>query len=68
MLAAAPLVLALLSAAAIAQELEPRAYSNAPIGTNFALAGYGHFSGQVLLDPSLPVENVGYKPGMKPGE
>jgi hypothetical protein len=40
------------------QELEPRAYSNAPIGTSFAVAGYTHFSGQVLLDPSLPVTDV----------
>ena len=58
MRAAALLVMALLAAAAIAQELEPRAYSSAPVGTNFALATYTHFSGRVLLDPSLPVDNV----------
>src|SRR5881394_3012718 len=58
MRAAALLALALLPAAAIGQELEPRAYSNAPVGTNFALAAYTHLSGRVLLDPSLPVENV----------
>jgi hypothetical protein len=51
-------ILALLTHAANAQELEPRAYSNAPVGTNFALATYTHFSGRVLLDPSLPVDNV----------
>ena len=33
-----------------AQELEPRAYSNVPIGMNFALAGYGFTEGNVLLD------------------
>ena len=55
---AALIVLALLPATAIAQELEPRAYASAPVGTNFAVAGYTHLSGRVLLDPSLPVENV----------
>jgi len=58
MRAAALFGLALFATASIAQELEPRAYSNAPIGTNFALAGYTHLSGQVLLDPSLPVDDV----------
>lgn len=43
---------------ALAQELEPRAYSNAPIGTNFIAAGYAHYGGRVLLDPSLPVDDV----------
>jgi len=41
-----------------AQELEPRAYSNAPIGLNFLLAGYGYTDGDVLLDPSVPLENA----------
>jgi hypothetical protein len=41
-----------------AQDLEPRAYSNSPIGLNFILAGYGYAKGSVLTDPSLPVENV----------
>jgi hypothetical protein len=44
--------------AAWSQELEPRAYSPAPIGTNFALAAYGYSTGEVLTDPSLPVQNV----------
>jgi len=55
---AAPLIAALVPVLAAAQELEPRAYSNAPIGTNFVLGGYTHLSGRVLLDPSLPVDNV----------
>ena len=41
-----------------AQDLEPRAYSNSPIGLNFAIAGYAYASGDVLIDPSLPLENV----------
>ena len=52
------LVAALLPAFAAAQELEPRAYSNAPVGTNFVVQGYTHLSGAVLLDPSLPVSDV----------
>ena len=44
-------------AASHAQDLEPRAYSNAPIGLNFLIAGYGNTSGSVLTDPSLPIEN-----------
>jgi hypothetical protein len=41
-----------------AQDLEPRAYSNSPIGLNFAIAGYAYAKGDVLTDPSLPLENV----------
>jgi Putative MetA-pathway of phenol degradation len=41
-----------------AQDLEPRAYSNSPIGLNFAIAGYAYAKGTVLTDPSLPLENV----------
>jgi len=41
-----------------AQDLEPRAYSNSPIGLNFAIAGYAYAKGEVLTDPSLPLENV----------
>lgn len=51
-------VLAALCGAAQAQELEPRAYSSSPIGTNFVLAGYSWSGGGVLVDPSLPVSNI----------
>lgn len=43
------------------QELEPRAYSNAPIGTHFAIAMYTRLSGPVLPDPSLPISDVNAK-------
>jgi len=46
------------STTAHAQDLEPRAYSNSPIGLNFAIAGYAYAKGDVLTDPSLPLENV----------
>jgi len=41
-----------------AQSLEPRAYSNAPTGLNFLLAGYQFSSGALLFDPSLPVTDA----------
>lgn len=41
-----------------AQELEPRAYTNAPVGINFALAGYNYSAGGVLFDPTIPLENA----------
>lgn len=46
------------SALAHAQELEPRAYGNAPIGLNFLVAGYGYLEGGVVTDPSVPLENA----------
>ncbi|QNK02257.1 transporter [Dyella telluris] len=50
--------LLLLAGIASAQELEPRAYSASPIGTNFIDVGYTRLSGDVLTDPSLPITNV----------
>jgi len=44
--------------AATAQELEPRAYTAAPIGVNFLVIATGRSSGGVLVDPSLPVDDV----------
>ena len=41
-----------------AQDLEPRAYSLSPIGLRFLVGGLGRSSGGVVVDPSLPVEDV----------
>lgn len=41
-----------------AQELEPRAYSNIPVGLNFIAAGYGYSVGGILFDPSIPLDNA----------
>ena len=41
-----------------AQEMEPRAYSPSPVGTNFVLAGYARSSGNVVVDASLPLSDV----------
>jgi hypothetical protein len=60
MVKAALLVLALLAGAGSsrAQEIEPRAYSNIPVGVNFLVAGYAHASGGLISDPTLPLENA----------
>jgi hypothetical protein len=42
---------------ASAQEIEPRAYSNAPIGVNFLIAGYAYTTGGLAFDSALPVSD-----------
>ncbi|HRI20805.1 MAG TPA: transporter [Panacibacter sp.] len=51
------LLLYCISAAATAQDLEPRAYGNLPKGTNAIAVVYGFSSGNVLTDPSLPFKD-----------
>ena len=51
-------LLLLVSLHANAQELEPRAYSNAPVGLNFLIFGYGYAQGGVVVDPSIPLTNA----------
>ena len=41
-----------------AQDIEPRAYSNAPVGVNFLVAAYAHSHGGLSLDPSIPLTNA----------
>jgi len=41
-----------------AQDLEPRAYGNAPSGLNFLIVGYAHAEGGLVTDPSVPLENA----------
>ncbi|HEY5807078.1 MAG TPA: transporter [Povalibacter sp.] len=55
------LVLVAVFRVASGQELEPRAYSNAPVGMNFVVAGYGHTEGNLLFDPSVPIDNASAK-------
>ncbi len=40
-----------------AQDIEPRTYSNAPVGVNFLIAGYAYTRGGVASDSALPVTN-----------
>lgn len=41
-----------------AQELEPRALLNVPVGMNFLFLGYGYTQGNILLDPAIPIEDL----------
>ena len=59
-IAATALMLGMLSVA-YAQDIEPRAYSNAPVGVNFLIAGYAYTAGAVPFDDSLPVKNAQLK-------
>ena len=43
------------------QDLEPRFLSAIPTGGNFAIASYGYSSGNILLDNSLPIEDLNAK-------
>src|SRR5690242_3728964 len=59
LLAAALVATGLVAAiTAEAQQLEPRAYSNTPVGMNFLILGYGFSTGDVSLDTSLPIEDA----------
>ncbi len=40
------------------QDLEPRSLSNAPIGMNFILVGYGYSVGNILFDTSEPIKDA----------
>jgi hypothetical protein len=57
-LAALTVGMSLAGGAAHGQELEPRAYSPAPIGTEFIVVGLTRSTGSILFDPTVPIENV----------
>src|SRR4051794_27130491 len=49
------------ASAARAQDIEPRAYSNAPVGVNFLVGGYAYTAytqGSLATDPSVPLTNA----------
>ena len=56
--AAAALLVAWPFGPALAQDLEPRLYTNVPLGINFLGAGYGYSEGNVLFDPTIPLDNA----------
>jgi hypothetical protein len=58
LLAVAPALVCLPWTHARAQSMEPLSYTNAPIGLNFLIVGYAYQTGDVLVDPSLPLKNV----------
>jgi hypothetical protein len=41
-----------------AAELEPRAYSNAPVGMNFLITGYVYSEGGLSTDPASPIQDA----------
>jgi hypothetical protein len=43
-----------------AQDLEPRSYSNTPVGLNFLLAGYRYSEGKIAFDPSTSITDAQY--------
>jgi len=49
--------LAAMPTVACGQDLEPRAYTNTPVGLNFALGGYFYTQGSVGTDASLPIKD-----------
>lgn len=51
-------VVALAAAQVHAQQLEPRAYSNVPVGLNFLVAGYTYSTGGLATDPATPLQNA----------
>jgi hypothetical protein len=57
-LAGASSGLLLLAGAARAQDIEPRAYSNAPVGVNFAIVGYVFTRGGLNFDASVPITDA----------
>jgi len=56
--ALAILALTGLTATARAQDIEPRAYSNAPVGVNFLIAGYVFTRGGLSTDPAVPITDA----------
>ena len=49
------LMLTLAPVVVVAQEFSPRAYWPTPVGTRLLISGYSHSSGDVLLDPTIPI-------------
>jgi hypothetical protein len=45
------------ASAAQAQDIEPRKWSDTPVGVNFLILGYAYTQGGLAFDPSLPVNN-----------
>jgi hypothetical protein len=56
-MALAAALLMAFATSARSQDIEPRAYSNAPIGVNFLIAGYAYTRGGIAFDTSLPISD-----------
>ena len=47
-----------IGAKAGAQQLEPRSFTNTPVGMNFLIAAFGCTAGSIVSDPSAPLQNA----------
>lgn len=47
-----------------AQSLEPRSYTNLPVGMNFAIVGTAYSTGALHFDPSVPLEDASVDTGV----
>jgi len=54
-------MLSFVGVSAPAQELEPRSYTNTPIGLNFLLGGYVYSEGKIAFDPSSDIVDTKFK-------
>jgi hypothetical protein len=43
---------------ALAQDLEPKAYSASPVGAAFVVLGFARSAGSVVFDPTIPITDV----------
>ena len=59
--AAAALALLFWMVTARAQDIEPRSYTNTPVGMNFLLAAYAYSDGKIAFDPSLPIVDAKFR-------
>lgn len=57
-LLAVAVALATMPVTGLGQDMEPRAYSSSPVGTNFLVLAVGRASGSVVFDPSIPITDV----------
>lgn len=44
-----------------AQDLEPRSYTNLPVGQNFLITAYGYSDGDLNVAPGVPLEDTQMK-------
>lgn len=51
------LLMVLAMGSAGAQQLEPRSFTNVPVGMNFLVAGYSYSTGGLSANPALPLTN-----------
>jgi len=52
------LIIFLLPSKLLSQEIEPRAYANLPVGSNFGVLNYSFTSGNIISDPVSPVKSL----------